>query len=89
MIDVKNHVFDVVLLTAICPISFFIRSYFIYSLVPYEIAQYLLNTNVYLSFQTNTYTANVFPIKSAGNPCVAKCSLYMHVIVMGNTCTYV
>ena len=24
MIDVKNHVFDVVLLTAICPIYFFI-----------------------------------------------------------------
>ena len=22
-----------------------------------------------------SYTANVFPIKSAGNPCVAKCSL--------------
>ena len=29
----------------------------------------------YESMMVSVYTANVFPIKSAGNPCVAKCSL--------------
>ena len=32
------------------------------------------------------HTANVIPIKSAGNPCVPKCSCNMHVIIMGIAC---
>ena len=41
-----------------------------YALLIFEIA--ILS---FILFNANNYTANVSPIKSAGNPCVAKCSL--------------
>ena len=42
---------------------------------PYVPVKYCKHPSGPRKIRFNTYTANVFPIESAGNPCVAKCSL--------------